>query len=103
MWRAADVSRPVLSAAGGAWTVSLRSGAWLRIAEAWLTWSDGASSAPVAGTTPETFLGSAKQVNYPGVGGPPRSYVLLDGTAQLTRTLEITASTGVDPYSFTFG
>jgi cytochrome c biogenesis protein CcdA/thiol-disulfide isomerase/thioredoxin len=136
-----------------------------------------AGTAPAAGTTPETFLGVAKQVNYAGVGayrtgtatfsypaqqpadsfalsgpwtlgaqsiapgpaasvrldfraaqvqavaggtgtltvhgpdgertvdvgGSPRSYVLLDGAAQRQGSLEVTASPGVEFYSFTFG
>lgn len=37
------------------------------------------------------------------VGGTPRSYVLLDGSAQRSGTLEVTASPGVELYSFTFG
>ncbi|WP_422935798.1 cytochrome c biogenesis protein CcdA [Sinomonas sp. P47F7] len=144
---------------------------------------EGKDSAPTAGsTTPETFLGVAKQVNYAGdqpyksgtgqfaypssqradsfalsgqwtldsqritandggasapsgvrlnfharqvqavlggrgtltvhapdgdrsvsVDGTPRSYVLLDGTAPQTGTIDVTAGPGLELYSFTFG
>uniref|UniRef100_UPI0039EFF5CA redoxin domain-containing protein n=1 Tax=Sinomonas sp. G460-2 TaxID=3393464 RepID=UPI0039EFF5CA len=37
------------------------------------------------------------------VDGTPRSYVLLDGTAPQTGTMEVTASPGLELYSFTFG
>ncbi|WP_369046068.1 cytochrome c biogenesis protein CcdA [Sinomonas sp. P10A9] len=37
------------------------------------------------------------------VGGTPRSYVLYDSQAQREGTIEVTASAGVELYSFTFG
>lgn len=37
------------------------------------------------------------------VSGTPRSYVLLDGSAVQAGTLEVTASAGLELYSFTFG